>query len=156
MATEQETDYMYMQVACAHSKISKAVRAKVGACLVTTQGVILGGVNGTPRGMDNTCENKVEGAEGAILVTKPEVIHAELQCILKAAREGVSCVDSSMYITLSPCEPCAAMMIQAGIRRVRYLTQYRNTEGINLLKKAGIDVRQADNPTTLSEMQCCA
>jgi dCMP deaminase len=132
MPTKQQTDTLYMQVAEGHAKLSKAKRKKVGACLVTANGTILGGVNGTPRGMSNVCEENG--------ITKPEVIHAELNCILKAAREGVSCVGATMYVTLSPCLQCAAMLVQAGVSRVLYREQYRDTKGIDLLWDAGVEV----------------
>lgn len=149
MATMQETDEMYMGVAILHSRLSKAKRAQVGACLVTDNGTILGGVNGTPRGMDNTCEIVIKTSVpehlSDMLVTKPEVIHAELQTILKAAREGVSCIGATVYVTLSPCVQCSAMLIQAGVKRVVYKQQYRDLTGIELLQKANVKVECYDN-----------
>lgn len=144
MATMQETDEMYMGVAILHSRLSKAKRAQVGACLVTDNGTILGGVNGTPRGMSNECETLIKTSVpehlSDMLVTKPEVIHAELQTILKAAREGVSCIGATVYVTLSPCIQCSAMLIQAGVKRVVYKQPYRDSSGIELLTDAGVKV----------------
>ncbi len=136
MASQAETDSLYMGTAILFSRLSKAKRAKVGACLVTNNGVILGGLNGTPTGHTNECEVEINGQ----LVTKPEVIHAELNCILKAAKEGVSCVDSTIYVTLSPCVQCSAMLIQAGVKRVVYKNLYRDNTGICLLTGHGIIV----------------
>lgn len=143
MANQQSLDLVYMQTALLHAGLSKARRAKVGSCLVTTQGVCLTGYNGTPIGMDNSCEVATDwdvNTKQEILVTKPEVLHAELNCLMKAAREGISVLDSTIYITLSPCIACSAMLIQAGIKRVVYLQQYRCTKGLELLSKAGIVV----------------
>ena len=142
MADQQDLDATYMGTAILHSGLSKANRAKVGAVLVTNQGVTLTGYNGTPTGRPNECEElKAQPfPHEPALVTKPEVIHAELNCILKAAREGVSCVDSTMYVTLSPCVPCAAMMIQAGVKRLVYKEMYRDQSGIDLLKSANVSV----------------
>lgn len=142
MASQKETDQLYMGTAMLYAKLSKAKRAQVGSCLVTKNGVVLGGVNGTPTGLSNECETDEWNGhdQGTVLVTKPEVIHAELNCILKAAREGVSCVGATMYVTLSPCTPCAAMMIQAGVKRLVYKEMYRDQSGINLLRDADIDV----------------
>lgn len=138
-------DSTYMQMAQSIALHSKAVRKKVGAILVTNHGVVLPGYNGTPAGMDNSCE-KIAGydhnTKQDVLVTKPEVIHAELNCILKAAKEGVSVVDSVVYVTLSPCVQCAAMMIQSGVKRVVFGEQYRDNSGILLLKTAGVAVTQ--------------
>ena len=135
MTKQEQIDSVYMGTALLHARLSKAQRAKVGAVLVTKSGVTLTGFNGTPSGWDNTCEDSQN-------ITKPEVIHAELNCILKAAKEGVSVIDSTVYVTLSPCVPCAAMLAQAGIRELVYKDVYRNTEGIDLLQNYGIVTRQ--------------
>lgn len=144
MADQKQLDETYMGTAMLHARLSKAVRAQVGAVLVTSQGVTLTGFNGTPRGLPNECETIVKTSLPYLfedmLVTKPEVIHAELNCILKAAREGVSCVGATMYVTLSPCVPCAAMMIQAGVKRLVYKDSYRDQGGVALLQRAGIVV----------------
>ena len=124
----------YMGTAFLHAKKSKAIRKKVGACVVTPNGVILAGYNGTPAGWDNACET----AMPITLVTKPEVIHAELNCIMKAAREGVSVKGATAYITLAPCLQCSAMMAQAGISTVYYAEDYRDLSGVYLLRQHGI------------------
>lgn len=144
MADQKQLDETYMGTAMLHARLSKAQRAQVGAVLVTSQGVTLTGYNGTPAGLPNECETVVKTSLPEYfkdtLVTKPEVIHAELNCILKAAREGVSCIGATMYVTLSPCVPCAAMMIQAGVKRLVYKEVYRDQGGINLLMDAHVDV----------------
>lgn len=143
MADQKSLDETYMGTAMLHARLSKAIRAQVGAVLVTSQGVTLTGFNGTPAGLPNLCEDTYWDANhGDYLVTKPEVIHAELNCILKAAREGVSCIGATMYVTLSPCVPCAAMMIQAGVKRLVYKEMYRDQGGTDLLQRAGIVVEQ--------------
>ena len=142
MADQKQLDETYMGTAMLHARLSKAKRAQVGAVLVTSQGVTLTGYNGTPRGLSNECEElKAQSfPHQPALVTKPEVIHAELNCILKAAREGVSCIGATMYVTLSPCVPCAAMMIQAGVKRLVYKDTYRIQDGTDLLQRAGVVV----------------
>jgi dCMP deaminase len=148
MPTSKENDSLYMGIAILHSNLSKARRAKVGACLVTTHGVVLGGYNGTPRGMDNDCETSIKtytigsNKPYEILTTKPEVIHAETNAVLKAAREGVSTQDAKVYVTLSPCVPCAAMLINAGISKLVYKDLYRDDSGVQLLLRVGIQVEQ--------------
>ena len=133
-----ESIAVYMQNAYSYASLSKAVRHKVGAVLVTKQGLVIPGVNGTVSGTDNSCEQ----LENGLLVTKPTVLHAELNCILKSAREGVSCVDATLFVTLSPCLACAAMIAQAGIKQVYYAEQYRIAEGIEFLKYCGVEVEQ--------------
>jgi dCMP deaminase len=135
---ESRFNDIYMQMAELMASQSKAIRKKVGAVLVTNNGVVLTGYNGTPSGWDNTCEHKTEDG----LVTKPETIHAELNCILKAAKQGVSVIGSSVYVTLSPCSQCAAMLAQAGVKAVYYREQYRDKSGVSLLEKHGIMTQQ--------------
>lgn len=160
MAKQSDLDGVYMGTAVLHSGLSKALRGGVGAVLVTPQGVTLTGFNGTAPGRPNECEEvigyeKVEEwddsggrATGwlkgpAILQTKPEVIHAELNCILKAAKEGVSVEGSTVYVTLSPCVPCAAMLVACGISRLVYKREYRDISGLELLKETKIIVEKS-------------
>lgn len=143
MASQDNLDSVYMGTAMLHARLSKANRAKVGAVLVTAHGVTLTGYNGTPAGTDNCCEIEITQPLGRKdLVTKPEVIHAELNCVLKAAKEGVSCVGSTIYVSLSPCLPCSAMLIQAGVKKVYYSELYRDQSGVKYLRNNGVDVQQ--------------
>lgn len=139
MVSKQETDKLYMQIAESYASISKAVRKRVGACLVTSQGSILGGVNGTARGSDNACERVLPNGE---LETLETTIHAELNCILRAAREGVSVLDSTIYVSLSPCVRCSALLIQAGVKRVVYKEAYRDKSGVQYLQDNNVLVEQ--------------
>ena len=139
MPTQQQLDEVYLGTALLHSKLSKARRKAVGAVLVTKAGVTLTGYNGSAVGTDNNLED--EDSEGN-LVTRISTLHSELNCILKAAKEGVSVEGATMYITLSPCLHCSAMMIQAGIKECCFIETYRDTSGLDLLKQAGIITRQ--------------
>lgn len=136
MASQKELDSVYMEVARSHAKLSKAQRKKVGCALVTSNGVILGGCNGLAPGSSNELEYKEGVFE--VLVTKDEVIHAELNCILKAAKEGVSIVGSTLYTTLSCCKPCSEMIAAAGVSRVVYDEEYRDSSGIENLSKLNV------------------
>ena len=142
MATQQHLDNVYMQNAVNMATLSHAVRKKVGCILVTPENLQIGAYNGQPSGWSNGCEDVHETEIFEYLVTKPTVIHAELNAILHAARQGVSVKDSTIYITLSPCSACSAMIAQAGIKRVVYKEQYRDLSGINLLKEHDIIVEQ--------------
>jgi dCMP deaminase len=93
------------------------------------------GYNGTPAGMDNCCERDD--------VTLPHVIHGEVNAILKAAKTGTSVNGGTLYLTLSPCLDCSKLILQSGIKRVVYLTAYRNLEGVDFLKQF-ITVEQYD------------
>lgn len=136
MATQQELDQCYMTTAKAHAKLSKAVRKRVGACIVTKQGTILGGCNGMSPGGSNELEYELDGQ----LVTKDETIHAETSCILRAAKEGVSILGATLYTTLSCCKACSEMVAAAGIVRVVYEEAYRDLSGIENLVNLGVQV----------------
>lgn len=139
MPSQLELDKVYMTQALNFATLSKSKRKVVGAVLVTQKGVVLPGVNGSAKGTSNDLEFEDEAGN---LVTKPTTIHAELNCILKAAKEGVSVEGSTLYVTLSPCEACAAMLIQAAVKEVVYLEDYRCSKGLTLLQDFGIFVRQ--------------
>ena len=139
MASQKELDKCYMTIAEAHAELSKGQRAKVGACLVTKHTVVMGGCNGLAPGGNNQLEFVSENGD---LVTKPQTIHAELSCILKAAKEGVSVVGSTLYVTLSPCIVCSEMIAASGVKRVAYKQEYRDCSGIDNLKALGIDVER--------------
>ena len=137
MPTKLELNSVYMTMAYCMADLSKAKRKKVGAVLVTKNGVVLTGVNGQPKGWDNTCEDENN-------VTLNTTIHAELNAILKAAKEGISVVDAELYVTLSPCAQCAAMIAQAGIKRVYYCEEYRDLSGAEMLIDNGISINRLE------------
>lgn len=153
MATQQQLDKTYMQMAESIAELSHAVRKKVGCVLVTPESVILSAYNGTPSGWDNNCEERVvKGKElkwfSDEIKTLDTVIHAELNAILHAARQGVFIKGATLYTTLSCCTRCCAMVAQAGVKRVVYKEEYRDITGIQLLKEHGIIVEKfIDNET---------
>jgi len=120
-------DKVFINIAKETSTLSHCVRSKVGAVLVKDGNIISFGYNGTPSGMDNCCEEDN--------VTLKHVIHAECNAILKAAKTGNSVDGSTLYLTLSPCLDCSKLILQSGIKRVVYLNEYRNSEGIDFLKQ---------------------
>jgi len=126
-------DKLYMDLAKRVSLMSHANRNKVGSILEKNGQIISMGWNGTPSGFDNSCEDE----DG---VTKPDVIHSEMNLICKLARSTESGEGSTMYVTLSPCVQCAKAIIQSGITKVKYGTPYRDLAGVELLEKAGIEV----------------
>ena len=149
MATQKELDKTYMDMAIAMSKLSKGVRAKVGAVAVTKNGVVITGVNGLPKELGNSLEQIVDNtsyywnrANTQSIVSKSTVIHAENNILVKCAREGVSMLDSTIYTTLSCCEHCASMLASVGVKRVVYLDEYRCTKGIDVLKQCNIEVEK--------------
>ena len=126
-------DLRYLRMAAIWAENSYCVRRKVGALVVKEKMIISDGYNGTPSGFENICED----SNG---VTKPYVLHAEANAITKLARSGNNSDQATLYVTASPCIECAKLIIQSGIRRVVYAEQYRLTDGVDLLKRAGVEV----------------
>ena len=126
-------DKRYMQMAIIWAENSYCKRRQVGALLVKNKMIISDGYNGTPSGFENNCEDENN-------VSKPYVLHAEANAITKVARSNNSSDGATLYVTASPCIECAKLIIQAGIRRVVYGENYRVLDGLDLLKRAGIDV----------------
>lgn len=120
------------------AKNSYCARRQVGAILVKDKMIISDGYNGTPSGFENVCEDE----NG---VTKPYVLHAEANAITKVAKSSNSSDGSTLYVTASPCIECAKLIIQAGIKRVVYHDEYRITDGLDLLRRAGIEVVKYDS-----------
>lgn len=137
--TQEQADKYYVKVAKLCAKNSYAIKLKVGAIIVKEGQIMSDGFNGTPCGFENKCE--IQDVDGN-LHTLNYVLHAESNAILKCAKYGRSTNESTLYITHSPCIECAKLIIQAGIIRVVYLENYKNSHGIELLKRAGIIVEQ--------------
>ena len=129
-------DTRYMQMAEIWAKNSYCKRRQVGALLVKDNMIISDGYNGTPSGFETVCEENG--------VTKPYVLHAEANAISKVAKSGNSSAGATLYVTASPCIECAKLIIQCGIKRVVYKDEYRLTDGIDLLARAGIEVEKVD------------
>lgn len=126
-------DKRYIRMANIWAENSYCQRRQVGALIVKDKMIISDGYNGTPSGFENICEDETNH-------TKPYVLHAEANAITKIARSGNSSEGATMYVTTSPCIECAKLIIQSGIRRVVYSEKYRLEDGIELLKRAGIEV----------------
>ena len=129
---QEVLDKSYLRMAQIWAENSYCERRKVGAILVKDKMIISDGYNGTPAGFENVCED----TDGT---TKPYVLHAEANAITKVARSNNSSEDSTLYVTASPCVECAKLIIQSGIRRVVFNDLYRLCDGIDLLKRAGVE-----------------
>lgn len=137
MTTQEEKQYRidsrYLRMAFIWAENSYCQRRRVGALLVKNNMIISDGFNGTPSSFPNVCEDE----QG---VTRPYVLHAEANAITKVARSNNSSEGSTLYVTTSPCMECSKLIIQAGIRRVVYADEYRITDGLSLLRDAGVEV----------------
>lgn len=139
---KHELDLRYLRMARIWAENSYCERRKVGALIVKDKMIISDGYNGTPAGFENVCEDENH-------LTKPYVLHAEANAITKIARSGNNSEGATLYVTDAPCIECSKLIIQSGIKKVFYTRQYRLTDGIDLLQRAGIEVHYLplDTPT---------
>lgn len=139
-------DRRYLEMALIWAENSYCIRRKVGALIVKGKMIISDGYNGTPSGFENVCEDENN-------VTKPYVLHAEANAITKVAKSNNSSENSTLYVTTSPCMECAKLIIQSGIRRVVYCNKYRIMDGLDLLKRAGVELVYIDPENDVYEQQ---
>lgn len=134
---QRQLDMRYIRMAKIWAENSYCLRRQVGALIVKDKMIISDGYNGTPSGFENICEDE----RG---ITKPYVLHAEANAITKVAKSANNCDGATLYITASPCIECSKLIIQAGIRRVVYCESYHATEGLDLLRRVGIEIVQVE------------
>jgi dCMP deaminase len=133
-------DKAYLRMAQTWAELSHCERKKVGALIVRDGRIISDGYNGTPAGFPNCCENQQGETEWYVL-------HAEANAILKVARSTNDCSDATLFITLSPCKDCSKLVLQAGITRVVYMMEYKDTTGVDFLRSAGVEVVHISDPS---------
>jgi len=143
-AKQRKYDIAYLRMAREWARLSYCKRKQVGALIVKNRMIISDGYNGTPSGFENVCE----GEDGK---TKWYVLHAEANAILKVASSTHSCHGATLYLTLSPCRDCSKLVHQAGIKRLVYITRYKDESGLNFLSRAGIDIEQISMDTIEKE-----
>jgi len=141
---------LYMDICERIAQMSVAQRLQVGSLIVKDDNILSYGWNGTPRGWDNECEYTVpelidvesRTITPSQLKTKPEVLHAEMNCISKVAKSTLSSEGSTMFCTHAPCIDCAKFIYQSGISSVYYKNDYRSTQGLDFLTKSGVKVNK--------------
>jgi dCMP deaminase len=130
---QKRYDTAYLKMAKEWAKLSHCKRKQVGALIVKDKMIISDGYNGSPTGFDNECEDKNGN-------TKWHVLHAEANAILKVASSTQGCNNATLYLTLSPCKDCSKLIHQSGIKRVVYANAYKDTTGLDFLKKAEVEI----------------
>ena len=135
---QKKYDIAYLTMALEWSKLSYCKRRQVGALIVKDRMIISDGYNGTPTGFENICEDDEN-------YTKWYVLHAEANAIMKVSASTQSSKGATLYITLSPCRECSKLIFQSGIRRLVYNKEYKDTSGVDFLKKSGIDITHIQN-----------
>ena len=128
---QEKYDRAYLKMAKTWGELSYCKRKKVGALIVKDRMIISDGYNGTPSGFENVCEDDEN-------YTNWYVLHAEANAILKVAASTQSCKGATLYITLSPCKECSKLIHQSGLIRVVYSKVYKDTSGLDFLKRAGV------------------
>lgn len=141
---QHKIDLTYIKMAQVWAELSHATRKKVGALIVKNNTIISDGFNGTPSGFENECEEAVCNEDGSFkeYKTKWYVLHAESNALAKVAKSTQSSDGATLYITYSPCTDCSKLILQSGIKRVVYLEEYRDTNGLDFLRRAGVEVKK--------------
>ena len=136
-------DKRFLQIAAEVASWSKDPGTTVGAVLVSDKRIIATGYNGFPQGINDRLSRYGDRA-----LKLAYTVHAEVNAILNAAKNGAKTNGSTLYVTFPPCVSCSTSVIQAGITRVvcpdlstapsRWLDSF--TMGNSLLIEAGVDV----------------
>ena len=147
---KQRYNDLYMDLATRISEMSYATRLQVGSVIVKDSNIISFGWNGMPSGWDNNCEEVVDVDPSDIrynynhftkeLKTKPEVIHAEQNALIKLLKSTESGLGATMFVTHAPCLDCAKLIYQSGINSVYYRHSYRDNLGIEFLKQCNVEL----------------
>ena len=137
-------DQVYLKMSKIWAENSRCNRNKVGCLVVKDKTIIADGFNGTPSGFENECEEAVCNEDGSFkeYKTKWYVLHAESNALAKVAKSTQSSEGATLYITYSPCTECSKLILQAGIKRVVYLEEYRDTNGLEFLRRAGVEIKK--------------
>lgn len=133
-----QTDIIYLRMCFTFAEQSKAKRLKVGEFILTRQGIIVPGYNGTAPGTSNECE--FEDPDSGSLVTYNHIICGLQNGIYKAAREGIPLIDGTGYSTDSPCVRCGPAAISVKLKRFVYCRQYRITEHLPIMEEQGVQI----------------
>ncbi len=141
-------DRNFINIAHELASASKCVSKQVGAVIVKDGRILSTGYNGTPSGYTNCCdywdgEYTSEHHEWS----KTYEIHAEMNAIIWAAREGISIKGATIYVTLEPCSDCSKNIIASGIKRIVYNKAYEHTNSdivTKFIKDNGVIIEQID------------
>lgn len=141
---QHKIDVTYIKMAQTWANLSHALRKKVGALIVKNNTIIADGYNGTPSGFENECEEAISNEDGSFKEyrTKWYVLHAESNALAKVAKSTQSSEGATLYVTYSPCTECSKLILQAGIKKVVYLEEYRDITGLDFLRRAGVEIKK--------------
>ena len=139
-------DTNFIKIATELATASKCVSKQVGALIVKDGRILSTGYNGTPAGFKN-CNDYWHGeyTKEHHEWSKTYEIHAEMNAIIWAAREGISIKGATIYVTLEPCSECSKNIIASGIKRIVYAKEYEHTHSTvisKFLKDNGVVIEQ--------------
>lgn len=134
MSDRPGIDETLMGMAALWAQRGTCSRAAVGVVVALEGRIITTGYNGAPAGMPH-CDH-----DETFVPPCTNAVHAEANALAFAARNGTATAGATLYTTLTPCVPCAQLIINAGIVRVVAHTPYRIMDGWNLLYDAGIEL----------------
>jgi len=140
------SDTNFINIATELATASKCVSKQVGAVIVKNGRILSTGYNGTPAKYENCCDHwdgkyTSEHHEWS----KTFEIHAEMNAIIWAAREGISIDGATIYVTLEPCSDCSKNLIASGIKRIVYAKEYEYTHSkiiSKFLKANGVSIEK--------------
>ena len=142
------TDRNFINIAHEIATASKCVSKNVGAVIVKNGRILSTGYNGTPAGYTNCCEHWDGEYTGEHHEwSKTYEIHAEMNAIIWAAREGISINGATIYVTLEPCSDCSKNIIASGIKKIVYDKSYEHTNSdvvTEFIKANGVVIEQID------------
>lgn len=136
-------DSYFMQIAQLVKTRATCPRLSVGAVLVRDRRILATGYNGAPRGMEHCPEEgpKHDWPQGCMRAGHCiRSLHAEQNALLQAAYIGVSCADSTIYVTNQPCNACAKMIVNAGVEKVIYEGDYPDEFSLQIFRESGLKV----------------
>jgi dCMP deaminase len=156
---QEKYDRTFLEMATSLSKLSNCIMYKVGCLIVKDNRIISMGYNGTPQGFTNCSDQHkhIQPRFGPSAYTKAEKeehhefsskfeVHAEMNSILFAAKQGTSIDGATMYCTLQPCNDCAKNICQAGIKRIVYDKEYPRSSYCDdvqtMIKSVGLVIEQ--------------
>ena len=129
------SDVNFINIATEIASASKCVSKQVGAVIVKDGRILSTGYNGTPAGFTNCCDHwNNEYTSEHHEWSKTYEIHAEMNAIIWAAREGISIEGATIYVTLEPCSECSKNIIASGIKRIVYAKKYEHTHSAVISK----------------------
>ena len=137
----------FMTITAQVAERSTCPRAKVGAVIVRDKNILATGYNGAPAGLPHCSEvgcliYSSQTPSGEREENCYRTIHAEINAIAQAAKNGAGIAGADIYVTHTPCIHCLKVLINTGVRRVYYEREYKRHTLDELLGHSGVALEQ--------------